>query len=68
MNTTLRTSTTLADRIGNFLAGLNDNRRRYGVYRQTLRELNELTDRELSDLGLHRAEIDSIALEAAYGK
>ncbi len=38
------------------------------VYRLTLRELGALNDRDLADLGIHRAMIDSIAREAAYGK
>ena len=38
------------------------------IYNQTARELNALTDRELADLGIHRADIPQIALEAARGK
>lgn len=38
----------------------------YRVYRTTLNELAMLTDRDLSDLGLHRSNIREIALEAAY--
>ena len=69
MNTTLiRTDAGIADRITGFFRALNDNRRRYGIYRQTLRELDGLSDRELTDLGLHRAMIDGVSLEAAYGK
>ena len=29
--------------------------------RQTIRQLNELTDRQLFDIGLHRAEIKDVA-------
>lgn len=68
MNTIVRTNTTLVDRISAFFAGLNESRRRYGIYRQTLRELDGLSDRDLNDLGLHRAEVERVALEAAYGK
>ncbi len=68
MNTIIRTNATLVDRISAFFAGLNENRRRYGIYRQTLRELDGLSDRDLNDLGLHRAEVERVALEAAYGK
>lgn len=37
------------------------------VYRDTLRELEGLTDRDLADLGMHRANIKSVAYQAAYG-
>ncbi|SEK62293.1 DUF1127 domain-containing protein [Pacificibacter marinus] len=40
---------------------------RYRVYRETLVELESLTDRDLNDLGLSRAGIKAVALEAAYG-
>ncbi len=36
----------------------------YRVYRNTVNELNCLSDRELSDLGLNRSMIRRIALEA----
>ncbi|AZL60326.1 DUF1127 domain-containing protein [Tabrizicola piscis] len=38
------------------------------VFSTTVAELNALTDRELSDLGIARASIRSIAHEAAYGR
>jgi uncharacterized protein YjiS (DUF1127 family) len=38
------------------------------VYARTVAELNSLTDRELSDLGISRLGIAEIAREAAYGK
>lgn len=38
------------------------------VYRQTLAELSALSDRDLSDLGLHRSLIRAVAKDAAYGK
>ena len=38
------------------------------VYAHTVAELNALTDRELSDLGIARASISEIAYEAAYGR
>lgn len=38
------------------------------VYRQTVRELNGLSARELADLGISRSMIPSLAHEAAWGK
>jgi len=36
------------------------------VYRTTVKELSNLTDRELSDIGIHRGMIHSIAMETYY--
>jgi uncharacterized protein YjiS (DUF1127 family) len=38
------------------------------VYRQTYKELNSLTNHQLSDLGLNRGSIEQIAFESAYGR
>jgi uncharacterized protein YjiS (DUF1127 family) len=37
------------------------------VYTQTVYELNQLSDRELADLGISRLSIREVAYEAAYG-
>lgn len=37
------------------------------VYRETLGELSALNDRDLTDLGISRSMIKSIALDSAYG-
>jgi uncharacterized protein YjiS (DUF1127 family) len=50
------------------VAKLNDQRRRYRVYRQTIGELKALSDRDLADLGIARSMIESIAMEAAQSK
>ena len=42
--------------------------RRRAVYRRTVRELNALTEREMTDLGIHPSMITEVAREAAYGK
>jgi uncharacterized protein YjiS (DUF1127 family) len=34
-------------------------------YRQTVRELSRLSDRDLADLGISRFDIDSVARDAA---
>lgn len=47
---------------------MQENRARRVVYRQTLRELNSLTARDLDDLGINRTMIPGLAHEAAYGK
>nr|WP_319246853.1 DUF1127 domain-containing protein [uncultured Celeribacter sp.] len=41
---------------------------RYKVYRETVLELSELSDRDLADLGMSRSTIRAVAYEAAYGK
>ncbi|WP_050603022.1 DUF1127 domain-containing protein [Ruegeria sp. 6PALISEP08] len=38
---------------------------RYRMYRQTVNELSGLSNRELTDLGLHRSMIRRVALQAA---
>lgn len=50
----------LADQLGAAMA-----RRR--VYRRTVFELRSLSDRELRDLGIARADIRRLAIEAADG-
>jgi len=58
----------LTTRISDFFRNLQDARRRYKVYRQTVNELENLTDRDLMDLGISRSMIESVATEAAYSK
>ena len=50
---------------GGFLEGLRLWFAQYRVYRQTRAELSALSDRELSDIGVSRSEITSIATSAA---
>jgi uncharacterized protein YjiS (DUF1127 family) len=40
--------------------------RAYKLYRQTVRELSELSDRELADLGVARFDIARVAHESAF--
>lgn len=42
-------------------------RARNKIFRETLSELRSLSDRDLSDLGLSRSNIRSVAWEAANG-
>jgi uncharacterized protein YjiS (DUF1127 family) len=48
------------------LEQMRDNRARRKIYKQTRSELYSLNDRELADLGIPRASIKRIAMEAAY--
>lgn len=49
------------------LQGQIDAWKRYSLYRTTLNELMQLTNRDLADLGIHRSAIRGIARETAYG-
>ena len=64
-NDVLSSNGTIAQWISNKLEALREERRLRAVYRQTYRELSELSQRELADLGIDRANIREIALEAA---
>lgn len=55
----------LLTRAARFLDGTADRYARYCVYRTTLDELRSLSDRDLADLGMHRAGLKAIAAEAA---
>jgi len=46
---------------------MQENHARRVIYRQTVRELNALTNRDLADLGISRAMITRLAHEAAWG-
>lgn len=60
--------TGLADRLAALAAAFKEARQRRAVYNQTVRELSGLNERELADLGIHRAMIPTLAHDAAYGK
>lgn len=53
--------TTMARKV----SSLYDNFRRWRRYRTTVRELEQLSNRELNDLGIHRSQIHSVARQAA---
>ena len=55
-----------AARISRMISGLKDTARRSALYRQTRRELDGLSDRDLADLGIQRSMIATVAREAAY--
>lgn len=60
-------SATLSQRISEARAAMADRYAKYSTYKVTLNELAALTDRDLTDLGINRSMIKSIAAEAAYG-
>lgn len=55
------------NRLQGFISGVNARFAQYRTYRKTFEELNALSDRELSDLGIARSSIPGIAYKAAYG-
>ena len=57
-----------ADRFTGFFKQLGERYARHRLYRQTLNEMSALSNRELRDLGLCRAQIKSIAWEHVYDK
>ena len=59
---------TLVTRVQAVIVAVTQAARRRAVYRRTVRELNTLNPRELTDLGIHPAMIHDVAREAAYGK
>lgn len=58
----------LADRIAAIAGSFRKAIAQRAIYRQTMRELNALSAKELADLGIHHSAIRSLAHEAAYGK
>ena len=58
---------TLVQRFTALLENVAAARAQRKVYTTTVDELDNLSNRELADLGLTRASIKSIAYEAAYG-
>lgn len=60
-------SVALTDRATGLAAPLMARIAAYRVYRRTLNELSDLSNRELADLGLSRSQVRGVALDAAYG-
>jgi uncharacterized protein YjiS (DUF1127 family) len=62
---------TAADReaktAGGLLAQLKQRFANYRRYRETLAELNELSPRDLADLGLSEGDLHSVAWDSVYG-
>ena len=58
----------LVDRAAGMIRSIRVGLERRRVFKQTVRELQSLSNRELADLGIHRTMITRVATEAAYGK
>ena len=57
--------------LGSFTArlkSLHKDWEKYRAYRTTVKELSQLTDHELRDIGISRGMIHSVAMEIYYGK
>ncbi|MDE9449398.1 DUF1127 domain-containing protein [Aliiroseovarius sp. Z3] len=57
----------IADRMAARIAVWKEQLEQRAQYRETVRELNALSDRELNDLGLGRSSIRFVARMAVYG-
>lgn len=55
-------------RIDNLRGNVRARLEAWRVFRRTRRELDSLSDRELSDLGLSRADLPAVARRAAFGE
>lgn len=55
------------DRLFAILANVKEANAKRAMYRKTVRELNDLSNFDLADLGISRSEISHIAAKAAYG-
>ena len=61
------TRPSLSERIQHFVEGIKAARARRAVYNRTVRELSQLSNRDLADLGIARTSIRALAYEHAYG-
>jgi uncharacterized protein YjiS (DUF1127 family) len=66
MNSTRSAQVSFFDHFAALMVGAKGLITRRRVFNQTLFELNQLSDRDLSDLGLSRANIADVAREAAF--
>lgn len=68
VNSSRAASYGIADRALAIVKTIRVGLERRRVFKQTVRELQALSNRELADLGIHRTMITRVANEAAYGK
>ncbi len=69
MNMTIATNSKFASfGFSNFFGGFAKSWENYQTYRTTVKELSNLSDRELTDLGISRWDIDRIARESVEAR
>ena len=59
--------TSLWQRLSDLKANLAERQAQRQAFRRTLGELSAMSDRDLTDIGIDRADIRAIAQQAAYG-
>ena len=67
VNSSRSLNISISDRFSTIVKSVKLALHRRRLFNQTVRELNALSDRDLSDLGIHAAMIKDIAKQAAYG-
>ena len=55
------------DRLSAALSSVKVALQRRAIFSQTIRELQNLSNRELADIGINRTDIHRIAMDAAFG-
>ena len=60
-------TTSIRQRLSDLTMGLGRRRAQDRAYRSTVRQLSAMSDRDLTDIGIHRANIHTIAQQVAYG-
>ena len=68
VNSSRSLNISVSNRLGNIAKSVKLALHRRRLFNQTVRELSGLSDRDLSDLGIHASMIKDIAKQAAYGK
>ena len=57
----------LPDELRHLVLSVKQRMAEQALYRTTVRELSDMSGRELADLGLHRSEIRRVAFDSVYG-
>jgi len=60
-------SPSIRQRLSDLTMGLGRRHAQNQAYHSTVRELSAMSNRDLVDIGIHRADIHSIAQQVAYG-